>query len=46
MKILLIGHGRMGQMIERTALAAGDSIGGVIDVGRPGDHRTGGGYRH
>ena len=40
MKILLIGHGRMGQMIERTALAAGDSIGGVIDVGNLTDLET------
>lgn len=32
MKILLIGHGRMGQLIEQTALAAGDEITGVIDI--------------
>ena len=32
MKILLIGHGRMGRMIEQTALAAGDSMGGIIDI--------------
>ena len=37
MKLLLIGHGRMGQMIERTALAAGDSIGGIIDIGNLSD---------
>ena len=40
MKILIIGHGRMGQMIERTALAAGDSIGGIIDVGNLSDLET------
>ncbi|MDE7261274.1 MAG: 4-hydroxy-tetrahydrodipicolinate reductase [Oscillospiraceae bacterium] len=40
MKILIIGHGRMGQMIERTALAAGDSIGGVIDIGNLSDLET------
>jgi len=39
-KLLLIGHGRMGQMIERTALAAGDSIGGVIDIGNLSDLET------
>ena len=32
MRILLIGHGRMGQLIEQTALAAGDEITGVIDI--------------
>ncbi len=32
MKILLIGHGRMGQLIEKTALAAGDEIAAVIDI--------------
>ena len=40
MKILLIGHGRMGRMIEQTALAAGDSIGGVIDIGNLSDLET------
>jgi len=39
-KILLIGHGRMGQMIERTALAGGDAIGGVIDIGNLSDLET------
>jgi len=39
-KILLVGHGRMGQMIERTALAAGDSIGGIIDIGNLSDLET------
>jgi len=33
MKLLLIGHGRMGRLIEQTALAAGDQLAGVIDVG-------------
>lgn len=31
MKILLIGHGRMGRLIEQTALAAGDEIAAVVD---------------
>ena len=33
MKILLIGHGRMGRLIEQTALAAGDEIVAVVDSG-------------
>lgn len=32
MKILLIGHGRMGRLIEQTALAYGDQIAGSIDI--------------
>lgn len=40
MKILLIGHGRMGRLIEQTALAGGDSIGGVIDIDNLGDLQT------
>lgn len=32
MDILLIGHGRMGQLIEQTALSAGDRIAGVVDI--------------
>ena len=40
MKILLIGYGRMGHLIERTALANGDSLGGVIDVGNLADLQT------
>lgn len=40
MKILLIGHGRMGHLIEQTALAHGDSIGGIIDVGNLSDLET------
>ncbi|MDE7221437.1 MAG: 4-hydroxy-tetrahydrodipicolinate reductase [Oscillospiraceae bacterium] len=40
MKILLIGHGRMGRLIEQTALANGDSIGGVIDIGNLTDLQT------
>ena len=31
MKLLLTGHGRMGRLIEQTALAAGDEIAGVFD---------------
>lgn len=40
MKILLIGYGRMGRMIEQTALAHGDSLGGVIDIGNLSDLET------
>lgn len=40
MKILLIGHGRMGRMIEQTALAHGDSLGGIIDIGNLSDLET------
>ena len=40
MKILLIGHGRMGRLIEQTALAGGDSIGGIIDIGNLSDLET------
>ena len=40
MKILLVGHGRMGHLIEQTALAGGDSMGGIIDIGNLGDLET------
>lgn len=40
MKILLIGHGRMGHLIEQTALSGGDAIGGIIDIGNLGDLET------
>ena len=40
MKILLIGHGRMGHLMERTALAQGDQLGGIVDVGNLGDLET------
>ena len=40
MKILLIGHGRMGRLIEQTAIAAGDQMGGIIDIGNLGDLET------
>lgn len=40
MKILLIGHGRMGRLIEQTALAGGDTLGGVIDIGNLSDLET------
>ncbi len=33
MRILLIGHGRMGRLVEQTALAAGDEIVGAVDSG-------------
>lgn len=40
MKLLLIGYGRMGRLIEQTALAAGDQLAGVIDVGNVSDLET------
>ena len=40
MKILLIGHGRMGHLIEQTALAAGDQLAGIIDIGNLSDLET------
>lgn len=40
MNILLIGHGRMGHLIEQTALAGGDSLGGIIDIGNLADLQT------
>ena len=36
MRILLIGHGRMGRLIEQTALAAGDQIAGVVGLDNTG----------
>ncbi len=33
MNILLTGYGRMGRLIEQTALAAGDKIAGIVDIG-------------
>ena len=32
MRILLVGHGRMGRLIEQTALTAGDEIAAVVDI--------------
>ncbi len=40
MKILLIGHGRMGHLIEQTDLTHGDAIGGIIDIGNLADLQT------
>jgi len=40
MKILLIGYGRMGRLLEQTALAAGDQIVGVVDVNSIGSLQT------
>jgi len=40
MKILLIGHGRMGHLIEQTALTDGDTLAGIIDVGNLSDLET------
>ena len=37
MKILLIGYGRMGRLIEQTALAAGDQIAGVVRASNTGE---------
>ena len=37
MRIVLIGHGRMGRLIEQTALAAGDEIAAVADIDNIGD---------
>ena len=40
MRILLIGHGRMGQLIEQTARAAGDEIAAIIDIDNLTDLET------
>ena len=32
MKILIVGYGRMGKLIEQTALAAGDQIAAAMDL--------------
>mgnify|MGYP000044821537 CR=1 FL=1 len=40
MKILLVGYGRMGHLIEQTALAAGDQIAAVVDVNNIADLET------
>ncbi len=40
MKILLIGHGRMGQLIEKTAIAAGDTVEKIIDIDNMTDLET------
>ena len=40
MRILLVGHGRMGRLIEQTALAAGDEIAAVVDIDNIGDLET------
>ena len=37
MKILLLGYGRMGRLIEQTALAAGDQIAGVVRASNTGE---------
>ena len=37
MRIVLVGHGRMGRLIEQTALAAGDEIAAVADIDNIGD---------
>jgi 4-hydroxy-tetrahydrodipicolinate reductase len=40
MKILLIGHGRMGHLVESTAISQGDSMAGIIDIGNLTDLET------
>ncbi|MBR4553630.1 MAG: 4-hydroxy-tetrahydrodipicolinate reductase [Bacteroidaceae bacterium] len=40
MKIALIGHGKMGQMIERIALSRGHEIVSIIDIENPEDFNT------
>jgi len=37
MDILLVGHGRMGQLIEQTATAAGDRVVGAVDINNLSD---------
>jgi 4-hydroxy-tetrahydrodipicolinate reductase len=37
MKLALIGYGRMGHVIEETAIKRGHSISLIIDIGNPGD---------
>lgn len=38
MKLLLIGHGKMGRAIEAQALARGHQIAGIVDPSRPDVH--------
>ena len=40
MRIVLVGHGRMGRLIEQTALAAGDEIAAVVDIDNTSDLET------
>ena len=40
MRIVLVGHGRMGRLIEQTALAAGDEIAAVADIDNTSDLET------
>lgn len=40
MKILLIGYGRMGRLIEQTAAAAGDTVAAVVDIDTIGNLET------
>ena len=40
MKIILIGYGRMGHLIEQTALSAGDQVVAAIDGGNLSDLET------
>jgi 4-hydroxy-tetrahydrodipicolinate reductase len=37
MRILLIGHGRMGRLVEEHAAAHGCEIAGIVDLGKPLD---------
>ena len=40
MKIILIGYGRMGRLIEQTAVAAGDQVVAAVDIGNINDLET------
>ena len=40
MRIVLVGHGRIGRLIEQTALAAGDEIAAVADIDNISDLET------
>lgn len=37
MRVMIVGYGRMGKMIEEAAVAAGMEIGAIVDVGNMGD---------
>ena len=40
MKVLITGYGRMGKLIEKTLLAAGDEVVGFIDIDNAADLET------
>ena len=35
LKILLVGYGKMGHLVEEVARQRGHEIAGVVDVGKP-----------